>query len=396
MIGLSVFAIACSSAADPTARPGNTPPNATAIATVDGSTRPSSTPEFRPGPTPGPDGAPTPFGYRPEIMAVVPATGPTVTESGLTVTEVLRRSKEHAATVTSFRYRPSNPLRGVLDQDSEASSDFYIEYIRPYRSRSVDSFGTAQTIAIGGTVYRQSSNGDGKWWKIQEINEIPPAELDPTTYIPFDLAGASFIDLDDPEYFLIEGYASPLSRSDARLQIGSELLGLHRLKIRKSDFAFMSSTTWVLPLLVEDGETVDQTVLLVRQAEIKSGPLDVGTEFFDYNIEIDIQPPAEWFTGILSTIPRSERSVPINSEISYTITEPVEIAEVSISPPVQLSLDSETQLNGGPVRRVYKPDSPLERETEYTVTLTWGTSEQDLQTITWTFTTAKRLAPLSQ
>ncbi len=222
---LSVVAVSCSSgdeAAAPTATSSDpdlpTSPTATAIVA-------------RTTPTPDASGSPTPVAHRPPVRVEIPPTGPTTTADGLTVQEVLRRSKEHALAATSFRSR-SVPPESHGAEARERSRASFIEYVAPDMQRRIGSDGEVDMIVVGDALYRPSSNDDGKWWISEGFQGFVAAAL-PTRMIPFDLAGASFIDLGDPEYFVIQGYANSLYRVGASPLPGTDTPKLHELRIRK-------------------------------------------------------------------------------------------------------------------------------------------------------------------
>lgn len=382
---LSVVAVSCSSgdeAAAPTATSSDpdlpTSPTATAIVA-------------RTTPTPDASGSPTPVAHRPPVRVEIPPTGPTTTADGLTVQEVLRRSKEHALAATSFRSR-SVPPESHGAEARERSRASFIEYVAPDMQRRIGSDGEVDMIVVGDALYRPSSNDDGKWWISEGFQGFVAAAL-PTRMIPFDLAGASFIDLGDPEYFVIQGYANSLYRVGASPLPGTDTPKLHELRIRKDTFEFFSSRSWAIPLVVEHDETLDETTLLVRQAEILARPEDVGLEIFHYNVDIDIQPPDSWFAGAFPREPmEDDTGVHRNTKITYLLTQPVEIADLSISPEIELTFLGEEPAQGSAVRRRYDLVTPLELATEYTLTLTWGNSESDMQTMSWSFTTGPSAA----
>ncbi len=81
-----------------------------------------------------------------------------------------------------------------------------------------------------------------------------------------------------------------------------------------------------------------------------------------------------------------------NTKITYLLTQPVEIADLSISPEIELTFLGEEPAQGSAVRRRYDLVTPLELATEYTLTLTWGNSESDMQTMSWSFTTGPSAA----
>ena len=86
-------------------------------------------------------------------------------------------------------------------------------------------------------------------------------------------------------------------------------------------------------------------------------------------------------------------SVPVDSRISFTLTQPVEFVDLSLSPPVAFARRAE-QMSGtiasASTRMIFEPVVDMAPGTRYVVTLTWGTDPADaegLQTLTWAFTT---------
>lgn len=393
MIGISIFAIACGpGAGEPTPNGLAGQPTATTIATATSTVNPVES-------TPVPEGT-SPFTvFWPEPRVELPSVGLVADETGRSVEEILRLAAEHHDTATSFRFRAYQ--LGFVGSGAEippASPDT-TEVVAPDRVRFVDPQGVVRGIGIGKKGYTPSSTGDGKW----RVTESDTSSFNQLWIRPFPskLAGAGIVDLSDPEYLVIEGYADSARRVSSERPFGIDILNLFQLKIRKEDLAVVTVTRWDLPLVVEAEKDLDLTQVLVRQSEIKSGPR-FETEIFDYNADIDIQPPDEVLLVALAA-PAGPRDgdtfVPKSTEISYIISYPVKIMELNITPPVELTFVREVPgeaADGSFLKRIFKPVTALENGVEYTATFNWGTNEEDMQTLSWSFTTFPSSVPRNQ
>ncbi|MBN4064895.1 Ig-like domain-containing protein, partial [Dehalococcoides mccartyi] len=93
---------------------------------------------------------------------------------------------------------------------------------------------------------------------------------------------------------------------------------------------------------------------------------------------------------VMRTWPKDgETIVELHEEIGFRLSEPTAIMELSLVPDITLVRTEfeNSVLNGFPGVLIFEPEDAWERETTYTATLSWGDTQADLKTQSWTFTT---------
>ena len=133
----------------------------------------------------------------------------------------------------------------------------------------------------------------------------------------------------------------------------------------------------------EEGEDWDSFTLAYLRTVTEISELDV-----DFSIKAP--PEADIVVELIGTWPKDSASdVSPRDEVGFYLSEATAIMELSIEPTiplVQTKID-QSSFNEFPGVKIFKPEGIWERDTNYTATLRWGESKDNLKTESWVFTT---------
>jgi hypothetical protein len=307
----------------------------------------------------------------------------------LTAEEIITKSREHFASTTSFEATATHYFNPNLDEPSTVDR-LWVE--PPSNFAHLDQDGSPRVMAINDTVYRRSEMHAGKWSRSIAEGAIGNSNEKNLLvgFFPPRMFEIEFADSDD-DHYTIEGYGERYNN----LGIASGSGSWHRLKIRRSDFALVESTRFDYPSVsIDENGEFDHEIPQPTDPDGSTpfAHMRTVTTVSRYNEDLGIDPPSESdiIVELVRTWPKDgEGNIQDRGIIGFLLSEPVEIMDLSLSPPTALEITeiNHPTLNEFPGVRFFKPTDSWERDTTYIATLTWGDSTGDVETISWTFST---------